>query len=229
MKPTDEMRRAARVAFAANMLDESGRAYTYDEAVDAALAAAEALRPDPRPTEGEARQWLSRQSSWPSNVSTITALRHFDLLAPTPEPPAEAPVVHGHSTGGNAASPSAAERDYATSFDSDRDRLRPLDDGASPSTAEPDAPAAPAPLPDAAEGYICPPDPGHARAEWDDGRCPKCQAGTLVAWVNGTAYRHCSFVSCDWGLFEDVIVGGTVLCRVPADVAAREGWETVDG
>lgn len=57
-----------------------------------------------------------------------------------------------------------------------------------------------------ATAYFPPPDPGHGGAEWDDGQCPECQAGTLVAWVNGVAYRHCSYVHCDWGIRSDVIV-----------------------
>lgn len=54
--------------------------------------------------------------------------------------------------------------------------------------------------------YAPPPDPGHSMAEWDGARCPDCGAGTLVAWVKGVAYRHCSYIHCDWGIRSDVIV-----------------------
>lgn len=54
--------------------------------------------------------------------------------------------------------------------------------------------------------YRPPADPGHGYAQSDDATCPECHSGSLVAWVDGVAYRHCSYVSCDWGIRSDVIV-----------------------
>lgn len=46
----------------------------------------------------------------------------------------------------------------------------------------------------------------------DDVRCPRCGAATLVTLpgeCDGARYRYCSYVSCTWGLDDNVFYDAT--------------------
>jgi len=65
-------------------------------------------------------------------------------------------------------------------------------------------------------------------AEWDDGQCPRCGAGTLVTTVNKVTYRYCSYRQCMFGLDDDVIVS-TGPASPPAPLTPAEAWRRFIG